>query len=158
MVTIFEQVALTLGGSALSSLPSTSAVLPAISIKACSGSPPRSTPTISKPASERSSQPTGADLTEATGRLSSAPADEREAAGLRGADPLDGSTSADPAGEPLTFDWTAPAGITLSAGTSSKPSFTAPTVDSQTTYEFTLTVTNIKGDQATDTVLVMVSN
>ena len=40
----------------------------------------------------------------------------------------DGSASADPAGLPLSYAWTAPAGITLSALSAARPSFTAPTL------------------------------
>ena len=39
---------------------------------------------------------------------------------------LDGTGSSDPEGETLTYEWTAPAGITLSDPTSASPTFTAP--------------------------------
>ena len=42
---------------------------------------------------------------------------------------LDGSGSSDPEGETLTFNWTAPAGITLTGPTTASPTFTAPDVD-----------------------------
>jgi Calx-beta domain/K319L-like, PKD domain len=72
---------------------------------------------------------------------------------------LDGSASSDPEGEALTFNWTAPAGITLSDPTSATPTFTAPDVVANTPFTFTLEVC----DQAdptslcdTDTVVITV--
>ena len=53
---------------------------------------------------------------------------------------LDGTASTDPQGETLTFNWTAPAGITLSDPTSPTPTFTAPTGPASLT--FTLEVCN----------------
>ncbi len=41
---------------------------------------------------------------------------------------LDGTGSSDPDGEPLAYEWTAPAGITLSDATAAQPTFTAPQV------------------------------
>ena len=46
----------------------------------------------------------------------------------------------DPEGETLTFNWTAPAGVTLSDPTSASPTFTAPQVDADTPLTFTLEV------------------
>jgi hypothetical protein len=53
---------------------------------------------------------------------------------------LDGTGSSDPNPEALTFNWTAPAGITLSDPTSPTPTFTAPFVDADTPLTFTLEV------------------
>ena len=73
---------------------------------------------------------------------------------------LDGSGSSDPEGETLTFDWTAPAGITLSDPTSASPTFTAPDVTAPTTFEFTLEVCDEADPTSlcdTDTVVVTVN-
>ncbi|SMF95140.1 REJ domain-containing protein [Methylomagnum ishizawai] len=73
---------------------------------------------------------------------------------------LDGSGSSDP--DPgqtatLTYQWTAPAGITLSDPTAQQPSFTAPTADADRTYNFTLVVTDSQGAaSAPATVAVLV--
>jgi hypothetical protein len=53
---------------------------------------------------------------------------------------LDGSGSTSATNNVLTFKWTAPVGITLSSGTVSKPTFTAPEVSQDTPYTFTLVV------------------
>lgn len=69
---------------------------------------------------------------------------------------LDGSASFDPEGYPLTYLWTAPAGITLSSATAAKPTFTAPEVDQDTPLKFFLVVNdgldNSKADSVTVTV------
>ncbi|MYD93508.1 MAG: hypothetical protein F4Y02_07415, partial [Chloroflexi bacterium] len=61
---------------------------------------------------------------------------------------LDGSGSTDPEGQPLTYTWTAPDGITLSDDTAAKPTFTAPEVSSNPAYTFTLTVNDGVQDSA----------
>ena len=53
---------------------------------------------------------------------------------------LDGSGSYDPDGLPLTYLWSAPAGIELSDSTAVNPTFIAPQVDEDTEYTFSLTV------------------
>ncbi len=55
---------------------------------------------------------------------------------------LDGSASSDPDNDALTYNWTAPAGITLSDAAAQSPTFTAPDVTSDTGYTFTLNVTD----------------
>jgi hypothetical protein len=57
---------------------------------------------------------------------------------------LDGSASTDADGDTLTYLWTAPAGITLSATTSINPTFTAPPVSQNTDYLFSLVVNDGK--------------
>ena len=66
---------------------------------------------------------------------------------------LDGSGSSDPDGDALTYAWTAPVGVTLSATDIANPTFT-PT--SAGTYNFTLTVTDEEGLYATDDVVITV--
>jgi len=53
---------------------------------------------------------------------------------------LDGSKSSDPDGDELSFEWTAPSGITISSVNAVKPTFTAPNPDITTDYLFTLKV------------------
>jgi uncharacterized protein YggL (DUF469 family) len=69
---------------------------------------------------------------------------------------LDGSASSDPDGNSLSYLWTAPAGITLSSNTTSKPTFTAPEVASNTNYSFTLLVNDGTVSSTTDQVVVQV--
>ena len=69
---------------------------------------------------------------------------------------LDGSLSSDPDGNPLTYKWTAPSGITLSSATASKPTFTAPEVLTNTDYNFTLTVNDGTIDSSVDQVVITV--
>ncbi len=72
---------------------------------------------------------------------------------------LDGSTSYDPndSTASLTYSWTSPPGIMLNNYTAAAPTFTAPTVFEDTSYAFTLTVTN-GGDSGIATVTVLVRN
>lgn len=69
---------------------------------------------------------------------------------------LDGTGSTDGDGDVLTYLWTAPAGITLSSTTSSKPTFTAPEVTTNTNYTFSLVVNDGKASSATDQIIVTV--
>jgi hypothetical protein len=69
---------------------------------------------------------------------------------------LDGSGSSDPDNDPLTYLWTAPAGITLSSNTVQKPTFTAPEVTADTPYTFSLVVNDGKVNSAADQVAVTV--
>lgn len=71
---------------------------------------------------------------------------------------LDGSASSDADGNPLTYKWTAPAGITLSSATSAKPVFTAPDVTMDKQYIFTLLVNDGTFDSQSDQVMVTVRN
>jgi K319L-like, PKD domain len=75
---------------------------------------------------------------------------------------LDGTASSDPDGEALTYNWTAPAGITLSDPTSPTPTFTAPDVDADTALTFTLEVCDsadpdVKCSDPDDTVVITVN-
>ena len=71
---------------------------------------------------------------------------------------LDGSGSTDPEGQPLTYAWTAPTGITLSSTTEAKPTFTAPAVSTDTDYTFSLTVSDGVNTSAADEVTVTVQD
>ena len=71
---------------------------------------------------------------------------------------LDGSASKDPDGDPLTYKWTAPAGITLSSTTAVNPSFTAPEVTINTSYTLTLVVNDGLLNSHTDQVVITVKN
>ena len=70
---------------------------------------------------------------------------------------LDGSASLDPEGSPLTYKWSAPAGITLSSTTASKPTFTAPNISQVTTYTFNLVVNDGTVDSPADQVIITVN-
>jgi len=69
---------------------------------------------------------------------------------------LDGSASSDPDGDPLTYKWTAPAGIILSSETNSKPTFTSPQVSADTQYTFSLVVNDGNADSPADEVVITV--
>jgi hypothetical protein len=69
---------------------------------------------------------------------------------------LDGSGSTDPDGDALVYRWNAPAGITLSSTTLSKPSFIASEVKQDTQYTLTLKVNDGMVDSSTDEVVITV--
>lgn len=71
---------------------------------------------------------------------------------------LDGSASSDPDNDPITYNWTPPAGITLSSNSASKPTFTAPLVNADTQYTFSLTVNDGTANSAADQVVITVKN
>ena len=71
---------------------------------------------------------------------------------------LDGSASSDPDGNPLTYHWTAPAGITLSSNTAPNPTFTAPEVIVNTSYTLTLKVNDGVSDSPSDQVVITIKN
>jgi len=74
---------------------------------------------------------------------------------------LDGSSSSDPLGKNLSFQWEQTAGtiVVMSDPTSVQPTFTAPDVGpSGETLTFNLTVNNDENLESTDTVSVMVDN
>ena len=72
---------------------------------------------------------------------------------------LDASSSSDDDGDDLSYSWTqagdGPA-VQLSDDTAAQPTFTAPTVDSETTLAFEVSVSDGNGGSATDTVSVTV--
>ncbi len=68
---------------------------------------------------------------------------------------LDASASYDEDNDPLTYRWIAPAGIKLDDSTSVKPHFTAPLVNVNTNYIFTLIVND--GGSDSDPVQVTVT-
>ena len=53
---------------------------------------------------------------------------------------MDGSASFDSDGNPLTYKWTVPAGIMLSSTTIAQPTFTAPEVQKDSIFNFSLVV------------------
>lgn len=69
---------------------------------------------------------------------------------------LDASKSLDPENSMLSYNWTAPAGITLSALTVAKPTFTAPAVSADTKYTFSLEVNDGVKNSAVDEVIITV--
>lgn len=69
---------------------------------------------------------------------------------------LDGSESYDEDGSPITYLWTAPAGITLSDNTIKNPTFTAPDVTVNTVYTFTLVVNDGESDSDPSNVSITV--
>ena len=71
---------------------------------------------------------------------------------------LDASGSSDIDLDTLTYAWTAPEGITLSSATDIKPTFTAPEVAQNKTYNFSLVVNDGTVNSAVSTVAVTVSN
>ena len=71
---------------------------------------------------------------------------------------LDGSLSSDPDGNPLTFNWTAPSGITLSSTSVQKPSFIAPEVSADTVFIFKLVVNDGTVDSQVSSVTITVKN
>jgi hypothetical protein len=73
---------------------------------------------------------------------------------------LNGGTSTDTDGDPLTYAWTAPDGITLSAATTSGTTFTAPVVTTDTPFTFSLVVNDgtVSSTAATVVITVMHQN
>jgi hypothetical protein len=69
---------------------------------------------------------------------------------------LDGSKSSDPDANPLTYVWTAPNGIFLSANNIANPTFTAPEVSTDSDYTFYLVVNDGSTDSPADTVVITV--
>jgi M6 family metalloprotease-like protein len=69
---------------------------------------------------------------------------------------LDGSASSDPDKNPLTYKWTAPAGVNLSSTTFDKPTFITPEVAKDTLYTFSLVVNDGIIDSPVDQMVVMI--
>ena len=66
-------------------------------------------------------------------------------------------TGTDPEGQTLTYDWTAPSGITLSSATAANPTFTAPDRTADYTLTFSLKVNDETSDSAADTVDISIT-
>lgn len=71
---------------------------------------------------------------------------------------LDGSLSSDGDGEAITYKWTAPANVTLSSTTASKPTFTAPLVHLDSVLVISLVVNDGHIDSDVDNVSITVKN
>jgi M6 family metalloprotease-like protein len=71
---------------------------------------------------------------------------------------LDGSASFDPDGNPLTYKWTAPAGITLSSNTAVNPTFIASEVTKNTIYTFILVVNDGTVNSQPDSINILIKN
>ncbi|MFA9389061.1 MAG: PKD domain-containing protein [Prolixibacteraceae bacterium] len=71
---------------------------------------------------------------------------------------LDGSASFDADGTVPIYNWIAPEGITLSASSDEKPSFTAPNVDADSIIVFLLIVSDGELESNADTVHIAISN
>jgi len=72
---------------------------------------------------------------------------------------LDGTRSKDPEGKSLKYSWIQTGGnpsVTINGVNTSTPTFTAPKMSEDTTYEFKLTVTNESGVSSYDAVKVTV--
>lgn len=72
---------------------------------------------------------------------------------------LDGSKSKDPDNDPLVYSWKQVGGssVILNAANTAIPSSTAPTVSSNSTLEFSLTVKDDKGAESTNPAIVSVT-
>ena len=71
---------------------------------------------------------------------------------------LDGSASSDADSNPLTFTWSAPAGITLSSASVANPVFTAPLVHRDSTLVFSLVVNDGLLNSNTASVTINIKN
>jgi len=71
---------------------------------------------------------------------------------------LDGSGSFDPDDDVITYFWTAPQGIVLSANDVAQPTFTAPQVEEDTQYVFALVVNDGILDSEQDNVIITVNH
>ncbi len=71
---------------------------------------------------------------------------------------LDGTASSDPDGDPITYQWLAPGGITLTDASSPTPAFLAPEVQQTTVFSFALIVNDGLVNSVHDTVFITVNN
>ena len=71
---------------------------------------------------------------------------------------LDGSGSYDPDGDPLSYFWTAPSGITISSPNDINPTFTVPLITQDTAFTFTLIVSDGKVNSEPSQVTISVRN
>jgi hypothetical protein len=69
---------------------------------------------------------------------------------------LDGSGSSDPDQDALSYDWSTPSDISLSDAGTAQPYFTAPDVDSKTSYLFVLEVSDGNISSSSDSVYITV--
>ncbi|HET6559035.1 MAG TPA: leucine-rich repeat protein [Prolixibacteraceae bacterium] len=71
---------------------------------------------------------------------------------------LDGTGAMDPDGNAISYQWTAPVGITLSSATVPSPIFTAPEVKNDTIYTFTLIVNDGILNSTPNEIVITVKN
>ncbi len=71
---------------------------------------------------------------------------------------LDGTRSGDNDGDPISYNWIVPGGITLNSNSIAKPDFIAPEVDRDSVFKVALVVSDGEFESEPDTVRITVRN